>query len=71
MVENKLGRDIYLKKLEENSDVVVKLCHNENASVWVPPPRFSNRLNVADSSREARNYMTVQILEAKVSIQIS
>ncbi|XP_010500318.2 PREDICTED: uncharacterized protein LOC104777719 [Camelina sativa] len=65
VVENKLGRDIYLKKLEENSDVVVKLCHDENTSVWVPPPRFSNRLNVADSSREARNYMTVQILEAK------
>ncbi|KAG7594430.1 Vacuolar protein sorting-associated protein 62 [Arabidopsis thaliana x Arabidopsis arenosa] len=65
VVENKLGRDIYLKKLEENSDVVVKLCHDENTSVWVPPPRFSNRVNVADSSREARNYMTVQILEAK------
>ncbi|EOA39345.1 hypothetical protein CARUB_v10012395mg [Capsella rubella] len=68
VVENKLGRDIYVKKLEENSDVadvVVKLCHDENTSVWVPPPRFSNRLNVADSSREARNYMTVQILEAK------
>ncbi|CAH2036004.1 unnamed protein product [Thlaspi arvense] len=65
VVENKLGRDIYLKKLEENSDVVVKLCHDENTSVWVPPPRFSNRLNVSDSSRESRNYMTVQILEAK------
>uniref|UniRef100_A0A1J3IH98 Putative vacuolar protein sorting-associated protein 13A n=1 Tax=Noccaea caerulescens TaxID=107243 RepID=A0A1J3IH98_NOCCA len=65
VVENKLGRDIYLKKLEENSDVVVKLCHDENTSVWVPPPRFSNRLNVSDSSREARNYMTVQIREAK------
>ncbi|KAG2314342.1 hypothetical protein Bca52824_017464 [Brassica carinata] len=65
VVENKLGRDIYLKKLEENSDVIVKLCHDENTSVWVPPPRFSNRLNVSDSSREARNYMTVQILEAK------
>ncbi|XP_018509312.2 uncharacterized protein LOC103833252 isoform X4 [Brassica rapa] len=65
VVENKLGRDIYLKKLEENSDVIVKLCHDENTSVWVPPPRFSNRLNVSDSSREARNYMTVQIVEAK------
>ncbi|CAN8243432.1 unnamed protein product, partial [Cochlearia groenlandica] len=65
VVENKLGRDIYLKKLEENSDVVLKLCHDETTSVWVPPPRFSNRLNVADSSREARNYVTVQILEAK------
>ncbi|KAJ0228735.1 Vacuolar protein sorting-associated protein 13 [Hirschfeldia incana] len=65
VVENKLGRDIYLKKLEENSDVIVKLCHDENTCVWVPPPRFSNRLNVSDSSREARSYMTVQILEAK------
>ncbi|XP_010524589.1 PREDICTED: uncharacterized protein LOC104802610 [Tarenaya hassleriana] len=65
IVENKLGREIYLKKLEENSDVLVQLCHGENSSVWVPPPSFSNRLNVADSYREARHYMTIQILEAK------
>lgn len=66
VVENKLGCDIYLKKEEENMSTVDLIRHDESASVWIPPPRFSDRLMVADEFREARNYVAIQILEAKV-----
>lgn len=66
IVENKLGCDIYLKKVEQNSDMVNQLCHGDSVSLWVPPPRFSDRLNVADESKEARLYVAIQIHEAKV-----
>lgn len=66
VVENKLGCDIYVKKVEQNSDTVDQLHHGDCTTVWIPPPRFSDRLNVADESREARNYVAIQILEAKV-----
>lgn len=71
IVENKLGCDIYLKKVEQNSDAVELLRHDEHASLWVPPPRYSDRLNVVDESREARRYIAVQIIEAKVSFTSS
>lgn len=64
IVENKLGCDIYLKKVE-HSDTVDQLHDGDYTSVWMPPPRFSDRLNVADESREARYYVAIQILEAK------
>lgn len=66
IVENKLGCDIYIKKAEEDLDAVDKLHHGDCASVWIPPPRFSDRLNVSDELREARYYIAVTILEAKV-----
>lgn len=66
VIENKLGCDIYLKKVEQNSNTVDQLHHGDRAYVWTPPPRFSDRLNVADESREARYYVAIQILEAKV-----
>ena len=66
ILENKIGCDIYLKKVEQNSDSVELLRHGDCASVWIPPPRFSDRLNVADEFREARHYVAIQILEAKV-----
>jgi vacuolar protein sorting-associated protein 13A/C len=66
IVENKLGGDIYLKKVEQNSETVDQLHHGDCVSVWVPPPRFSDRLNVADESKEARYYVAIQIHEAKV-----
>ncbi|KAJ7955294.1 calcium-dependent lipid-binding family protein [Quillaja saponaria] len=65
IVENKLGCDIYVKKVEQNIDTVEQLHHGTCASVWIPPPTFSDRLNVADESREAQYYIAVQILEAK------
>ncbi|KAK8661863.1 hypothetical protein V6N13_091452 [Hibiscus sabdariffa] len=64
-VENKLGDDLFLKKIEQDSNVVDQLHHGDCASVWVPPPRFSDRLNVAEESREARYSVVVQILFAK------
>lgn len=66
VVENKLGCDFYLKKVEQNSNAVDQLHHSDSASVWTPPPRFSDRLNVADETREARYYVAILILEAKV-----
>ncbi|KAK4265962.1 hypothetical protein QN277_026944 [Acacia crassicarpa] len=65
VVENKLGCDIYVKKVEQDVDMVDKLHHGDCASVWIPPARFSDRLNVLDESREARCYIAVKIIEAK------
>ncbi|XP_062108869.1 uncharacterized protein LOC133819601 isoform X1 [Humulus lupulus] len=65
IIENKLGCDIYLKRLEQNTDTVDHLYHGDCASVWIPPPRFSDRLNISDESREARYYVAIHILEAK------
>ncbi|XP_047337153.1 uncharacterized protein LOC124940662 [Impatiens glandulifera] len=64
-IENKLGCDIYLKKVEESLDTTELLHHNDFASVWIPPPRYSDRLNVGDEYKEARRYVSVQILESK------
>lgn len=66
IVENKLGHDIFLKKVEQDSHRVAQLHHGDSASVWIPPPRFSDRLNVVDESRESRCYIAVKIIEAKV-----
>ncbi|OVA16691.1 Peroxin/Ferlin domain [Macleaya cordata] len=65
IVENKLGCDIYLKKVEQNSETIELLQHEQYASAWIPPPRFSDRLNVVAESREGRNYVAVQIFEAR------
>ncbi|XWS14258.1 hypothetical protein CRYUN_Cryun36dG0107400 [Craigia yunnanensis] len=65
IVENKLGNDLFLKRIEQNSKVVDQLHHGDCASVWVPPARFSDMLNVAEESREARYCVAVQILVAK------
>ncbi|KAE9602547.1 putative vacuolar protein sorting-associated protein [Lupinus albus] len=65
ILENKLGCDIFVKRVEHDEEIVDKLHHGDCTSVWTPPPRFSERLNVADESRQARYYIAVQILEAK------
>ncbi|KAK1380403.1 Calcium-dependent lipid-binding family protein [Heracleum sosnowskyi] len=65
IIENKLGCDIYLKKAEQDSDAVRLLCHDDYVSLWIPPPRYTDRLNVADETREARCYAAVQIIKAK------
>ncbi|XP_042475866.1 uncharacterized protein LOC122057714 isoform X2 [Macadamia integrifolia] len=65
VIENRLGCDICLKKFEENSESLELLHHEDCTSLWMPPPRFSDRLNVAAESREARCYVAVQIYEAR------
>ncbi|XP_077211040.1 calcium-dependent lipid-binding family protein isoform X2 [Tasmannia lanceolata] len=65
VVENKLGCDIYLKKIEENSETIERLQHEVHTSAWIPPPRFSDRLNVVAESRESRCYVAVQIFESR------
>lgn len=68
IIENKLGCDVYLKKAEQESDAVRLLCPDDYVSLWIPPPRYTDRLNVADETREARCYAAVQIIKAKVMI---
>ncbi|KAM2018735.1 hypothetical protein ACFX1T_021631 [Malus domestica] len=65
IVENKLRCDIYVKRVEENLDRVDRLHHGDYISIWVPPPRFSDRFNVVDESKEAHYYVAIQIHEAK------
>lgn len=66
VIENKLGCDIYLRKIEEISEDIELLQNDNHTSLMVPPPRFSDRLNVVTKSRETRYYVTIQILESKV-----
>lgn len=66
IIENNLGCTIFVKKVDQDLYTVDELHHGDSASVWIPPPRFSDRLNVADEFRVARYYIAVQILEAKV-----
>lgn len=68
IIENKLGCDVFIKRVEQNFDRVELLRHDECASLWLPPPRYSDRLNIADESREPRRYIAVRIVEAKVVI---
>ncbi|XP_044499300.1 uncharacterized protein LOC123220770 isoform X3 [Mangifera indica] len=65
IVENRLGCDIYIKQVEQDPDTVAQLHHGDCASVCIPPPRFSDRLNTVDESREAYCYIGLQIIEAK------
>ena len=59
-----------MKKVEQDSHRVAQLHHGDSASVWIPPPRFSDRLNVVDESRESRCYVAVKIIEAKVVLYV-
>ncbi|XAR56952.1 hypothetical protein NMG60_11024929 [Bertholletia excelsa] len=65
IVENKLGCDIYLRRAEQNLDTVELLNQDDCTSVWIPPPMYCDRLNVADEYREERRYVAVHIIEAK------
>ncbi|GAB2216278.1 hypothetical protein Droror1_Dr00024048 [Drosera rotundifolia] len=64
-IENKLGCDIYVKRLEESSDEVDLINHNGFCSVWIPPPRSLDRLIIRENFKEARYYIAVNIFEAK------
>lgn len=67
-IENELGCDMHLKKVDDDVNVVEQIHPGGRTYVWIPPPRFSDRLKVADESREARCYVVIQIIEAKVAI---
>ncbi|XP_071698618.1 uncharacterized protein [Rutidosis leptorrhynchoides] len=64
-IENRLGCDIYLKKFDQSTSTVNLLQYDDCASVWIPPSRYSDRLNSVDDTREGRCYIAVQIIEAK------
>lgn len=65
IIENKLGSEVFIKRTEQSFDRVDILHPNDFASVRLPPPRYSDRLNIADESREPRRYVSVCIVEAK------
>lgn len=66
ILENRLGSDLYLRKVYQNSETVELLHHENNATISIPPPRFSDRLNVVAGSKESCYYFSVRIFEAKV-----
>uniref|UniRef100_A0ACD5YZI2 Uncharacterized protein n=1 Tax=Avena sativa TaxID=4498 RepID=A0ACD5YZI2_AVESA len=63
--ENKLGCDVYLKKLEDTENTIELLQHDNQISLLMPPARFSDKLNVLSNSTEARYYVVIQIFESK------
>lgn len=71
VVENKLGCDVYVKKVEQNSNTVEVLHDDGSTTVWLPPPRLSDSLNVTVKNGEARYYVAVRVLEAKVLVNFS
>jgi vacuolar protein sorting-associated protein 13A/C len=64
--ENKLGCDVYLKKLEDTESTIELLQHDNQISLLMPPARFSDKLNVLSNSTEERYYVVIQIFESKV-----
>jgi len=64
--ENKLGCDVYLKKLEDTENIIELLQNESKVSLLMPPPRFSDKLNVLSNSTESRYYVVIQIFESKV-----
>ncbi|KAG0489289.1 hypothetical protein HPP92_008100 [Vanilla planifolia] len=65
VIENKLGCDIYLRKIGEISDEIELVQNDSQTSLLVPPPQFSDRLNVVTKGRETRYYVAIQIFESK------
>ncbi|XP_015689233.1 uncharacterized protein LOC102707936 [Oryza brachyantha] len=63
--ENKLGCDIYIKKLEDDEDIIELLQNENQISLFMPPPRFSDKLSVLSNSMESRYYVVIQIFESK------
>jgi vacuolar protein sorting-associated protein 13A/C len=68
--ENKLGCDVYLKKLEDTESIIELLQHESKVSLLMPPPRFSDKLNVLLNSTESRYYVVIQIFESKVLFEL-
>ncbi|EPS74076.1 hypothetical protein M569_00677, partial [Genlisea aurea] len=65
VVENTLGCDLYLRKTQHDSEAFDLLHHNDSKTLWMPPSRYSDRLNASGESKETRCYFVVQIVEAK------
>ncbi|PKA57778.1 hypothetical protein AXF42_Ash015155 [Apostasia shenzhenica] len=65
VIENKLGCDIYLRTIEEISEDIELIQKENQLSISVLPPKFSDRLSVINKSRETRYYVAVQIFESK------
>lgn len=68
--ENKLGCDVYLKKLEDTENIIELLQHESKVALLMPPPRFSDKLNVLSNSTESRYFVVIQIFESKVVLEL-
>lgn len=66
ILENRLGCDLYLRKVNQSTETIELLSFNKHVVISISPPRFSDRLNVVNGSKEGRFYVAVQIFEAEV-----
>lgn len=66
ILENRLGCDLYLRKVVQSTETIELLSSNKHVMISIPPPRFSDRLNVVNGCKEGRFYVAVQIFEAEV-----
>ncbi len=64
--ENRLGRDLYLRKFKDNFEQVELVHKDQSNLVHLPPPRFPDRfINVSDA-RPPRHFVAIHVSEAKV-----
>jgi vacuolar protein sorting-associated protein 13A/C len=63
--ENRLGCDLYLRKLKDNFEQVELVRKDQSNLVHLPPPRFPDRfINVSDA-RPPRHFVAIHVSEAK------
>ncbi|KAJ1696999.1 hypothetical protein LUZ63_005511 [Rhynchospora breviuscula] len=65
IIENKLGCDVYFKRVEDMEESIGVLSNESQVSLFMPPPRFADKLNVVPKQVESRYYVAIQILESK------
>jgi len=67
-VKDKQNGRTLLQDTVEN--IIELLQHESKVSLLLPPPRFSDKLNVLFNSTESRYYVVVQIFESKVVLEL-
>ncbi|XP_078179744.1 uncharacterized protein LOC144573852 isoform X2 [Carex rostrata] len=65
IIENKLGCDVYFKRVEDMEETIGSLSNESQVSLLMPPPRFADKLNVVTKHAESRYYVAIQIFESK------
>ncbi|KAJ3675683.1 hypothetical protein LUZ60_004725 [Juncus effusus] len=65
IIENKLGCDVYFKRVEEMEEMIGLFSNDSQVSLLMPPPRFTDKLNVVTKHAEARYYVAIQIFESE------
>ncbi|KAH9312827.1 hypothetical protein KI387_027862 [Taxus chinensis] len=65
VIENQLGCDLFFRQYTNNFQDIELLKPDRSALVHLPPPKFTDRLNVVTETNASRHYVAVHILEAK------